>query len=430
MRLDPKATKIMARRKRAVSGFEKIRVREPFLLVEQHPQLVTAICLSILAALAICVALAMGQTFLLPIAVALVFSVILAPLCSRIEWFRIPRPVAALLTLIVAGGIAYLAFSLIAQPAANWMENAPQTIQRAERQLRKLQEPLKPFTDISNEMQDIQIVPQTPTPASRTVVVQQPGLAQSVLASVQTAVVQTGFIFILCYFFLITRGEFRMKFIAFQPTLRERVRAARVFRDMEKRVSGYIVTFSMINIVVGVGTGLACWQLGLPEPLMWGGLATMLNFIPFLGPAIMMGLLGLAGLATFNTLVEASFPVLAFMGISFLEANLITPTIVGRRMTLNPLAIILVVSFWIWIWGPVGGVIALPLLIMFKVICDHTPALRVVGALIGAPLVRVATVDNETILVSPVPGSVEDPPQEPAPKPAIQPPLAPATGLA
>ena len=193
MRLDPKATKIMARRKRAVSGFEKIRVREPFLLVEQHPQLVTAICLSILAALAICVALAMGQTFLLPIAVALVFSVILAPLCSRIEWFRIPRPVAALLTLIVAGGIAYLAFSLIAQPAANWMENAPQTIQRAERQLRKLQEPLKPFTDISNEMQDIQIVPQTPTPASRTVVVQQPGLAQSVLASVQTAVVQTGF---------------------------------------------------------------------------------------------------------------------------------------------------------------------------------------------------------------------------------------------
>ena len=430
MRLDPKATKIMARRKRAVSGFEKIRVREPFLLVEQHPQLVTAICLSILAALAICVALAMGQTFLLPIAVALVFSVILAPLCSRIEWFRIPRPVAALLTLIVAGGIAYLAFSLIAQPAANWMENAPQTIQRAERQLRKLQEPLKPFTDISKEMQDIQIVPQTPTPASRTVVVQQPGLAQSVLASVQTAVVQTGFIFILCYFFLITRGEFRMKFIAFQPTLRERVRAARVFRDMEKRVSGYIVTFSMINIVVGVGTGLACWQLGLPEPLMWGGLATMLNFIPFLGPAIMMGLLGLAGLATFNTLVEASFPVLAFMGISFLEANLITPTIVGRRMTLNPLAIILVVSFWIWIWGPVGGVIALPLLIMFKVICDHTPALRVVGALIGAPLVRVATVDNETILVSPVPGSVEDPPQEPAPKPAIQPPLAPATGLA
>ncbi|RYZ11185.1 MAG: AI-2E family transporter, partial [Alphaproteobacteria bacterium] len=403
----------------------------------------TAVCLSILAALAICIALNAGQTYLLPIAVALVFAVILAPLCSRIEWFLIPRALAAFFTLIIAGGIAYLAFSLIAQPASRWMGDAPQLIQRAEKQLRKLQEPLKPITDISKEVQDLNIVPSTPTPASRTVVVQQPGLAASVIASVQTAVVQTGFIFILCYFFLITRGEFRMKFIAFQPTLRERVRAARVFRDVEKRVAGYIVTFSMINVVVGVGTGLACWQLGLPEPLMWGGLAAMFNFIPFLGPAIMMGLLGLAGLATFDTLVEASFPVLAFMSISFLEANLITPTIVGRRMTLNPLAIILVVSFWIWIWGPIGGVIALPLLIMFKVICDHTPALRVVGALIGAPLERTAKVD-EIIPVAPPPAIIEDPtplmdgvltdgarvdgallpPTEP------QPPLRPATGIA
>jgi len=386
----------MARRRRRTSDFATIETREPFLLVERHPQLVTAVCLSILALLAVCVALWAGQTFLIPIAVALVFSVILAPLCSRIEWFWIPRPIAALMTLIIAGGLAYLAFSLIAQPAARWMENAPQTIQRAERQLRKLQEPLKPLTDISKEVQDMQIVPQPAAPASRTVVMQQPGLAQSLLASAQTIVVQTGFIFILAYFLLITREEFRIKFIALQPTLRERVRAARVFRDVGRRVSGYVVTFSIINIVVGVGTGVACWQLGLPEPAMWGGLAFLFNFIPFLGPAIMMALLGLAGLATFDTLVEASFPVLAFMGISFLEANLITPTIVGRRMTLNPLAIILVVSFWIWLWGPVGGVIALPMLIMFKVVCDHTPPLRVIGALIGAPLVR--TTKDETSL--------------------------------
>ena len=123
------------------------------------------------------------------------------------------------------------------------------------------------------------------------------------------------------------------------------------------------------------------------------------------------------------------------MGISFLEANLITPTIVGRRMTLNPLAIILVVSFWIWLWGPVGGVIALPLLIMFKVICDHTPALRVVGALIGAPLTRVAKMENETIPIAPPPAiiedsapSVENDPPPPAPEPQL--PLRPITGIA
>ncbi len=409
----------MARRKRRTSGFAEIPVREPFLIVERNPQLVTAICLTVLAIIALCGALWLGKAFLLPIAVALVFSVILGPVCNRIEWFWIPRPIAALMALIIAGGLAYLAFALIAEPASRWMENAPQTIQRAERQLRKLQEPLKPLTDISKEVQSIQIVPSTPTPASRTVVVQEQGLAQSLLASAQTILAQTGFVFILCYFLLITREEFRIKFIAFQPTLRDRVRAARVFRDVSRRVSGYIVTFSIINVFVGIGTGIACWQLGLPEPLMWGGLAALFNFIPFLGPVITMALLGLAGLATFNTLLEAAYPVLAFMGISFLEANLITPTIVGRRMTLNPLAIILTVSFWIWMWGPVGGVIGLPLLIMFKVICDHTPPLRVVGALIGAPLVRApkeepVVVVKTTVEVEPPPLPDGDPSAPPA----------------
>lgn len=391
----------MARRKRRTSGFAAIPVHEPFLIVERHPQLVTAACLSVLAILGLGVAFWAARAFLLPIAVAFVFSVVLAPICGRIEWFRIPRPIAAFITLILAGCLAWLAFSFIAEPASRWMANAPQTFNRAERQLRKLQEPLKPLTDISKEVQGLQVVP-SEAPPSRTVVVQDPPLAQSIIASVQTAIVQTGFIFILAYFLLITREEFRIKFIAFQPTMQQRVRAARVFRDVGRRVSGYIVTFSIINVTVGVATGLACWQLGLPEPLMWGGLATMFNFIPFLGPAIMMALLGLAGLATFDSLVDASFPVLAFMGISFLEANLITPTIVGRRMTLNPLAIILVVSFWIWLWGPVGGVIALPLLIMFKVMCDHTPPLRVVGALIGAPLVRDTKEEPEETVAGPV----------------------------
>lgn len=379
----------MVRRRRA-STFAGIATQEPFLIVGRNPQLVSAISLAVLCVLALCVTFWAARDFLLPIAVALVFAVLLTPLCRLLELMWIPRPLAAVLALATAGFAAWLAFSLIAQPASRLIDDAPEMMQRAERHLRELQAPLKPLTDISKEVEDLNIVNEPPTPASRRVVVQEPGLARSIMAGAQTAVVQTGLIFILCFFLLLTREEFRIKLIAFQPTLHARVRAARVFRDVGRRVTGYIVTFALINACVGMLTGLACWQLGLPEPLMWGGLATLSNFIPFLGPAIMMGLLGLAGLATFETLLEASFPLLAFMAISFLEANIVTPTIVGKRMTLNPLAIILVVSFWIWLWGPVGGLVALPLLIMFKVICDHTPPLRVVGALIGAPLVRAA----------------------------------------
>jgi len=405
-RLDPDRPKPMVRRRRA-STFAGIATQEPFLIVGRNPQLVSAISLAVLGVLALCVSFWAARDFLLPIAVALVFAVLLAPICRALECIWIPRPLAAVLALVSAGVVAWFVFSLIAQPASRLIEDAPQMMQRAERHLRELQAPLKPLTDISKEVEGLAIV-EPPTPASRRVVVQEPGLARSIMAGAQTAVVQTGLVFILCFFLLLTREEFRIKFIAFQPNLRARVRAARVFRDVGRRVTGYIVTFAIINVCVGVATGLACWQLGLPEPLMWGGLATLCNFIPFLGPAIMMGLLGMAGLATFETLLEASFPLLAFMAISFLEANLITPTVVGKRMTLNPLAIILVVGFWIWLWGPVGGVVALPLLIMFKVICDHTPPLRVVGALIGAPLVRAATEPPKPALEDAPDADVED----------------------
>ncbi len=390
----------MARRKRA-SNFAGIAAQEPFLIVGRNPQLVTAISLTILCVLALCVTFWAARDFLLPIAMALVFAVLLAPMCRLLERLWVPRPLAAVLGLIIAGVIAWFTFSVIAQPAARLFEDAPGMMNRAERHLRTLQAPLKPLTDISREVESLNIV-EPETPASRRVVMQTPGLATSIMASAQTVVVQTGLVFILCFFLLLTREEFRIKVIAFQPTLRARVRAARVFRDVGKRVTGYMVTFATINLCVGIGTGIACWQLGLPEPLMWGGLAMLFNFIPFLGPALMMGLLGFAGLATFDTLLEASFPLLAFMAISFLEANFLTPTIVGKRMMLNPLAIILVVGFWIWLWGPLGGVIALPLLIMFKVICDHTPPLRVVGALIGAPLVRANAAEHASKVTVPV----------------------------
>ncbi len=357
--------------------------------MERNPQLVAAVSLAILVGLAVCLAFWAAKDFFLPIAVALVFSVLLGRFCGLLESIWIPRPLAAFLAIATAGVVVWLAFSAIAQPASRWIEDAPQLIKRASRHIQELQAPLKPLTDISNQVEDLNLG-QPATPQSRTVVMQEPDLAQFVMASAQTAVAQIGLVFILSLFLLNTRDDFRIKFLAFQPTLARRVRAARVFRDVSHRVTGYIVTFATINFFVGVATGLACWQLGLPDPLMWGGLAMLCNFIPFLGPVIMMGLIGLASLATFDTLLQASFPLLAFVAISFVEANLLTPTIVGRRMTLNPLAIILVVSFWIWLWGPVGGIIALPLLIMFKVICDHTPPLQGIGILIGAPLERNA----------------------------------------
>jgi predicted PurR-regulated permease PerM len=361
--------------------------KRPQAMRSADPAAVTAACLTVLAVLAAAAALFFARAYLLPIAAALVFSVILAPLCGRLEWLRLPRPVAAGLSLAVASAIAWAGVSAIAAPAARWLEDAPQTLNQARERIEQLGEPLRAVREISNEVDSITIVP-ADTNAPEAVVVQGPELTQSLMASLQIIAVQTVFVFVLTYFFLITREEIRLKIIAFQPSLPGRVRMARMFRDAQKRVSSYILTFSLINVVFGAAVGLAMWRLGLPEPVMWGGIAALLNFVPYLGPAVTMLLLGLAGLATFDTLLAAALPIVAYSVINFIETNMLTPLVMGRRMTLNPLAIVMAVSFWTWIWGPVGGLISLPLLIMFKVACDHTRGLAAVGALIGAPLAR------------------------------------------
>lgn len=246
---------VRRRRRNAVTGPSP---HEALVLVERHPQVVTAVCLTVLAVIAVGVTLYVGRAFLLPVAVALVFSVILAPFCGLIEWFRLPRAIAALVAMIFAGAVAYSGFSVIAEPAARWIENAPQTLHKAQRQLSKLQEPLEPLRDISKEMEGLTLAPSS-GPKPRTVVVEGPELTQSLLASAQVFLIQAGLTLVLLYFFLITREDFREKLIAFRPKLHQRVRTARAFRDVERRVGGYLVTFSTINLGVGIATGLACW---------------------------------------------------------------------------------------------------------------------------------------------------------------------------
>ncbi len=408
----------MVRRRRGARLAPVSRGDETFVLIEKNPQQITAICLAVLTVIAVAAVFYVGRAFMLPVAVAFVFSVVLAPMSGALEWLKLPRALSSILALLLATGIVIVAFFMIAEPAARWLDDAPQTIQRAERQIRKLQEPLKPVTDLSHEVDGLQIMPGA-APKARTVVVQGPELTQSLLASAQVIAVQAALVFVLTYFFLLTREDLRLKMIAFQPKLRDRVRTARAFRDVEKRVGGYLLTFSIINVGVGVAVGLACWQLGLPEPAMWGGIAAILNYIPFLGPAVTIVLLGLAGLSTYDTLIEAAWPVLAYWGINFLESNLVTPTVMSRRMTLNPLAIVLSVSFWTWIWGPVGGLVSLPLLIMLKVVCDHTPAFRVVGALIGAPITRTAKFERSWLFGKRKPVEPDEP--EPVAKMAERP---------
>lgn len=360
-------------------------MRRARLFVSEKPAVVTAWCALLLLVIAGGAVFYAARAYLLPVTAAFVLSVLLAPVVNLLEARRVPRGVASALSVVGVCALIYVAIALVAAPAARWAAQAPEVIAEASEQIERLQSAMERVEEITNEVADIAGNGQN---EAAEVVVQGPGLTQAIASSAGAIVVQTLFVLVMTYFFLLTRAEIRLKMIAAQPKLSGRLHMARVFRDVERGVAVYITTLATVNLGVGVAVGLAMWAAGMPSPVMWGGLAAALNFIPYVGPALLTVLLAIGGFATFDTVTGALIPPAIWIVVNFVESNIVTPTVVGKRMTLNPLAVLLAVSFWTWIWGPLGGVLSIPMLIMLKVMCDHASSLRPFASFIGGPLPR------------------------------------------
>lgn len=359
-------------------------VRSARLFINEKPAIVTAWCSVLLLGIAACAAFYAARSYLLPVAAAFVLSILLAPPVGVLEHWRIPRAIAAAVAVLGVCALTYVAFALVAAPASRWVANAPEIIDTIGSQLERLQNAVERVERLSDEVGNLTgDGGETPE-----VVVQGPGLTQSLASSAGAIIVQTLFVLVMTYFFLITRAEIRIKMIAFQPRLSGRLHVARVFRDVERGVAVYITTLAMVNLGVGAAVAASMWALGMPNPIMWGGVAAAANFVPYIGPAVFTVALAAGGLTTFDTISMALAPPAVWIVINFIESNIVTPLLIGKRMTLNPLAVLLAVSFWTWIWGPLGGVLSIPMLIMLKVMCDHARAMRPVGSFIGGPLPR------------------------------------------
>jgi predicted PurR-regulated permease PerM len=357
------------------------------LLVHENPAIVTAWCMLLLAVVATAAAFYVARAYLLPIVAGFVLSVLLSPLVTTLENRGAPRALASAGVVFALCGLFYMMIALVAQPATEWVSNSPALIESAREHVERVQATLDTVEEISDEVGQLTGDDEA---SGREVVVQGPGLTQALATSARRITVQALFTLVMTYFFLISRNEIRLKAIAAHPRLVGRLHVARAFRDVEKGVAVYMVTVTLVNIGMGIVVAIAMAALGLPSPIMWGGIAGLLNFVPYVGPALTTILLGGAGLATFDTLAGAAAPALVFIAVNFFESNLVTPLLISKRMTLNPLAVLLAVSFWTWIWGPVGGLLSIPMLIMLKVVCEQTAVARPIGAFIGGPLQRPA----------------------------------------
>ena len=336
----------------------------------RRDRLLAALTLTAGAGLALSVpfALRAGAEFFLPVTAALVIAIALVPMLEWLERRRLPSALAALICVLVFLVAANVAVASIVLPAAEWVRMIPANIGR-------IRETLAPILDIYSDLErfinDIVEEFGAGAEAPRTVAVETPNsLLDIVATSAPYALIQMFFAILVIFFFLSGWTRMRRRTITTRTSFDGAMTTARAIQQVVDATSTYLGTITMVNIGMGLAVAIVLHFLEMPTPLMWGGIVAVLNYIPYLGPIASVLLLAFGGLMAFTEPWYAFLPALSFLLIHLVEANFITPMLVGRRLTINPLFILLALSFWAWVWGTTGALLAVPLLIIMKTILD------------------------------------------------------------
>ncbi len=309
-------------------------------------------------------ALRAGAEFFLPVTAALVIAIALVPMLEWFERHGVPSKLASLLCLLVFLTLAAFAIGSIVLPALDWVTLIPERIGTVRSTLEPLLDLYKSFDRfIEGILSQVATAPDR----SRMVTIETPNSLSGLLAtSAPHILIQLFFALLVIFFFLSGWTAMRKNTIVSRGSFEGALTTARVIQQVVDSTSTYIVTITVINVSLGALTALILWQLGMTSPVMWGGIVAVLNYIPYLGPIAAALLLFLGGLMVFADAWAAMLPPLVFISLHMVEANVITPMIIGHRLTINPLAILVSLSFWAWVWGTTGALLAVPLLIIIK----------------------------------------------------------------
>jgi predicted PurR-regulated permease PerM len=325
--------------------------------------------------------LRVARDLFLPLMLAFFLSFLLSPLLRVLKRAHIPEALgAALLLLVLAGGVGLGIYSLVT-PATEWIAKAPESLTRVQRKLRTLRAPMLQMSRTAEEVErTIAGEPSTaPVAAAKA-----PSWIKEALFGGTTAFVSEAIVVMVLLYFLLASGDlFLRKLIKVLPTFKDKKRAVEIAREMERNISTYLFTVTLINVGVGVEVWVGVGLLGMPNPVLWGVLAFVLTYIPYLGAIVGIGILGLAALLVFDDVGQALAVPAVYMVVSFLEGNFVTPLVLGRRLTLNPVVIFVGLLFWFFLWGIPGALLAVPILAVFKIVCDHVDTLAPIGEFFG-----------------------------------------------
>jgi predicted PurR-regulated permease PerM len=344
-----------------------------------------------------------ARGFFLPVILALLITFAFMPVVRALSRRGVPPVATAIMVVLgIGAGVAGLA-TLLAEPTARMFNDAPQIIQQLRERFggEGTSGPLSRLVDATEQLQAIAEGTDEPG-APQKVVLAQPGIiswAADTLSGIGGTLGAT----LLFVVFLLSSGDlFLQKLVRILPTLSDKKRSLRVVHDVEAEVSRYLFTITLINFGFGAAVGVSMAIIGLPNAVLWGVGAALLNYVPYLGALVGMALATLVGLITFPTLTMAALPPLAYFICNAIEGSVVTPLVVGRRLELNPVAILVALAFGGWMWGIVGALIGVPLLVVVKVFCDHFESLTKFGEFLsGEPAVEPAT--NGAAAVEPAP---------------------------
>lgn len=349
-------------------------------------------------------ALRAGAEFFLPLTAAIVIAIALVPFLEWMERRGLPSGLAALIAVVSFLIIANGALVLIVVPATDWFRILPE-------RLPQIRTNLAPIIDIYSQLQrfvdeSVQMLASGPVAAAQTAAVEAPrSLLQLAATSAPSAIIQMVFALLMIYFFLAGWTKLRRGTISRRESFDGAMAVARVIQNVVDATSAYVITIAIINLCLGLAVALSLWLIGMPSPLMWGGIVALLNFVPYFGPMLAAVLMGLGGLMVFSDVWMALLPAALQTSFHLVEANVLTPMILGRRLTMNPLLILVSLTFWGWVWGTPGALLGVPLLIILQTVITAAGTPDIAGFLFEQGTLTVAprreNDDKETFAENP-----------------------------
>lgn len=355
---------------------------QKFLHIFQVPMDIRSISLTGIFLLFLLYSLYFARDFFLPVTLAFVLSFLLAPAVRWMTRLHVPQLIGA--GMIIAGLLSLCVYGVyrLSEPAQEWLQKTPTSFDTVRRKLRVLLEPvqkaqqttgqIEKMTDLANKEQNV-----------TTVKIKKPSLGEFFFAGTRNFLIAAGVTIVLLYFLLASGDLFLLKLVKVLPTLQDKKRAVEICRQIEQNISTYLWTVTLVNAGLGLTLAMAMHLLGMPNPGLWGVMAAIFNYVPYLGSTTGIISLGLASALTFDDPIKILLPPATYFLLAVVEGNFIMPMALGRSLALNPVIIFIWLIFWGWVWGVVGAVLAVPLLAILKIICDHFKALSALSEFLG-----------------------------------------------